>query len=66
MKLNSLVRTIIDDDLHKTILFLNEARGHYHLAVEEMQRAAKEIEIYEIAIAELREILKNDDEIPNP
>lgn len=66
MKMNSKVREIIKRDLDSMTFNLNAARGEYHHAVEKMQKAAADIEIYEVVIAELRGILQNDDEIPNP
>jgi len=64
--MNNLIRGIIKTDLDKAIKEKNNVLLAYHRAVADMQRAAKDHEILEIYIAEMRALLRENNENPQP
>ena len=56
--MNNLIRGIIKRDLDKAIKEKNNVLLAYHRAVADMQRAAKDLEILEIYIDQMRELLR--------
>jgi hypothetical protein len=64
--MKNLIRGIIKSDLDKAIKEKWNVMIAYHRAVAEMQRAAKDLEILEIYIEEMRELLMEENERPTP